>query len=208
MIEKPEWISWDEIHELLLVAHKRNIEKGMVMGIPQLSGEELKKRVGDKGKCFVALEDNVLVGTTSVTYYTGTHWYDKGLLVAHSMATGILPRYQGLGINEDLIEIRNAHIREIQADLIHADTAENNKIIRNAAKRNGFVDVDYRFVNGHYSVVFVKWLRGCPFSESYIKRRFNISRSLTHMQFVPEKGERSKMVSFFCKVIRKVVNSL
>lgn len=206
VMEKPDWVSWNDIHELLLAAHKKNIEKGMVMGIPQLSGEELKNRVGDKGKCFVALDDKQIVGTTSVSYSIGLHWYDKGLLVAHSMASGILPRYQGIGINEDLTEMRNAHIREMRADLIRADTPENNTIIRKTAKRNGFIDVDFRFVHNHYSVVFVKWLHGCPFSDSYIKRRFKISKELTKLQFALGKGERSKITSLFCRVIRKAVN--
>ncbi|MBQ5943968.1 MAG: hypothetical protein IJL61_04525 [Bacteroidales bacterium] len=206
VMEKPDWISWNEIHELLLSAHKKNIAKGMVMGVPQLSGEELKNRVGDNGKCFVALFDNSLVGTTSISYFQGKHWYDKGKLVAHSLASGILPKYQGIGIYEELMGLRDADICDMHAEIIHADTAEDNKIIRMNAKRNGFVDVDFRFVHDHYSVIFVKWLNGCPFSDSYIKFRYKITKALTMLQYAPGKGEKSKIISFFCKAIRKVIS--
>ena len=31
---KPEWVSWDDIHELLLAAHKKNIEKDLFGKVP------------------------------------------------------------------------------------------------------------------------------------------------------------------------------
>ena len=71
VMPKPDWISWDDIHQLLLSAHKKNIDKGIVMGTSQLSGLELEKRVGELGRCFVALADDTLVGTTSVGFFKG-----------------------------------------------------------------------------------------------------------------------------------------
>ena len=107
VLSKPEWVSWDDIHELLIAAHKKNIEKGMSMRIPQMSPEELKTKLGEDGRCYVALANDKLVGTTSVRFYQGRSWYDKGQLVAHSMLSAILPKYQGIGITEDLNELRD-----------------------------------------------------------------------------------------------------
>lgn len=206
VMEKPDWISWDDIHELLLSAHKKNIVKGMTMKIPHLPPDDLKKIIGESGRCYVALANNKLIGTTSVRFYEGVSWYDRGLLVAHSMLSAILPKYQGIGIREDLNQLRDTYIREMGAQLIHADTAENNEIVRKNAKRNGFVDVAYYAPQSdHYSVVFVKWLNGCPYSDKYIERRFKIAKMLTHWQYKPGKIERSRIVSLICKVLNKVL---
>ena len=43
IIEKLEWVSWDEIHDVLWKAHERNRANGGLMSYPSLSGEELKK---------------------------------------------------------------------------------------------------------------------------------------------------------------------
>lgn len=204
VMQKPDGISWDDIHELLLAAHKKNVEKGMVMRIPHLSGEELEKKVGENGRCFVALADEKLVGTTSVSFYHGRSWYDKNKLVAHSMLSAILPKYQGIGITDDLNRLRDAYIREMGAEMIQADTAEDNIVVLKNAKRNGFVNVAYHaYKTDHYSIFFVKWLNGCPFSEKYINRRFKLSRFLVKTQYKPGRIERSRLLSFFCNVVRK-----
>ena len=204
VMQKPEWVSWDEIHELLLAAHKKNIEKGMTMKIPHLPGYELERKLGESGRCFVALDNDKLIGITAVRFYTGKLWYDRGKLVAHCMLSAILPKYQGLGINEELNELRGRYIREMKADIIHADTAENNKIIRDSAKREGFVDVSYRVCEDHNSVFFVKWIGGCPFTQKLIDRKFRLSKALMKIQYKPGKIERSRLLSLLCSAIRRL----
>lgn len=207
VIEKPDWVSWDDIRELLLAAHKKNIEKGMVMKIPQLPAEELEKIIGKDGRCYVAFANDKLIGTTSVRFYQGKSWYDRGQLVAHSMLSAILPKYQGLGITEDLNQLRDNFIREMDAKLIHADTAEDNEIVRINAKRRGFVDVAYQaYKTNHYSVIFVKWLGECPFSKKYIERKFKLSRVLVKLQYKRGRIERSFVLTLFCKVLRKILD--
>ena len=207
VLSKPEWVSWDDIHELLIAAHKKNIEKGMSMRIPQMSPEELKTKLGEDGRCYVALANDKLVGTTSVRFYQGRSWYDKGQLVAHSMLSAILPKYQGIGITEDLNELRDDYIRKMGAKIIHADTAENNLVVRKKAKLNGFKEVAFHaYKSPHYSVIFVKWLGVCPFSETYIQKKFKISRFLTKLQYKPGRIEKSIFLSFLCKVARKLLS--
>lgn len=203
---KPEWISWDDIHSLLLIAHQKNIKKGITMAVPQLSGEDFHKKLGSDGQCLVALDHDTLVGTTSMVYYKGTHWYDKGKFVAYSMGTGILPNYQGLGIAEELYRLRDIYVREKNVDLMRADTAENNVYIRKTSKHDGWVDVDFISAkSGHYSVVFVKWLTNCPFTEAYINRKFRISKFLTKLQYKPGRIERSKVLTIICRLARRII---
>jgi len=42
IIEKPEWVSWDEIHDVLWKAHAENREKGMNMNLPALPAEQIR----------------------------------------------------------------------------------------------------------------------------------------------------------------------
>lgn len=206
VLQKPEWISWDEIHDLLFEAHKKNVENGMSMRIPHLPGEELEKQLGSSGRCFVAIADGKLVGTTSVRFFKGHSWYDEGKLVAHSMLSGILPKYQGIGITEDLNELRDEFIREVGATMIHADTAENNTVVREKVRKNGFYDVAYKVRETHNSIIFVKWLDRSPFSDKYINRKFKISKVLARIQFKPGKVERSHLLTVLCKILKKVFN--
>ena len=111
IMEKPEWVSWDDIHELLLAAHKKNIEKGIVMKYAQLPGEEIRKKIGDEGMCWVALCGDKLVGTHSVSFFVGKSWWNKGEKVAHGCFTGILQEYQGIGILEEMYKKFNEYIR-------------------------------------------------------------------------------------------------
>lgn len=206
VMEKPDWISWDAIHELLFAAHKKNREKGITMTTALASGEELQKKLGDKGKCFVALCGDKLIGTTSVKFYIGHSWYDRGQLVAHRMLTGLLPKYQGLGIIEELDQMCKDYILEMKAKILHGDTAEDNKIVRINAKKGGCVEVGYYAPKSdHYSVHFVKWYEGCPFSEDYIRRKCRWSEKLTKLQYKPGKIERSFFLTLFCKVARKIL---
>ena len=166
----------------------------------------VRNRLREKGRCFVALANEKLVGTTSVSFYQGKSWYDKDKLVAHSMLSAVLPKYQGIGITDDLNVLRDAYIREMGVDLIQGDTAEDNLVVRKNAKRNGFHEVEYHaYQSNHYSVLFVKWLNGCPFSEKYISRRCKISKFLVKTQYKPGRIERSRLLSMFCNAIRKIV---
>ena len=45
------------------------------MSYPSLSGEELKNKIGDHGKMFLAVEDNKVVGTLALIVKSGKKWY-------------------------------------------------------------------------------------------------------------------------------------
>ena len=183
VMQKPEQVTWEEIHNLLVDAHQKNIARNIVMKSTQLPAEELERRVGPDGRCFVALASGKLIGTTSVGFYRGRHWYDKGKLVAHSMFTALLPRYQGIGIREEMIQFMEEYAREAGAEMIQGDTPVENTIVRENAHRNGFVEVAYRPFPGHYSVIFVKWLGRNPFPMWYCRLRFLFSKYYTLIRF-------------------------
>ena len=205
VMQKPDWVSWDDIHDLLIAAHKKNIEKGVVMNTTTLTGEEIKDYIGENGRCFVTLCGDKLVGTTSVRIAVGKKWYDKGKTVAKGMMSAILKKYQGMGLLEEMNELRDKYVAENGVQILEGDTAEDNIMVRKMMAKKGFKEVRYfsAIHQNHYSVEFVKWLNECPFSERFIQRRFKISKLLTKIQYKPGRVERSKITSFVCNKIRK-----
>jgi hypothetical protein len=206
VMPKPDWVSFDDIHELLAAAHKRNYEKGIVLAYSQMTGEQIKEKLGDEGQCWVAMDGDKLVGTTSVTFFQGKKWWDRGKKVAHGCFTGILSQYQGLGIMEELNQKKYEYIIQHSVDMTEGDTAETNKTVLKVFGKEGFKVVGFFAPQNsyHYSVRLVKWLNGCPYSDEYINRRCKWSERLTKWQYKPGKIERSKITSFLCKSIRKI----
>ena len=206
VMQKPDWISWDDIHELLLAAHKKNIEKGVVMNTTTMSGSELKEYIGDHGRCFVAICGDKLIGTTSVKVVVGSRWFDKGKKIAKGTMSAILKQYQGLGIFEEMNELRDRFIEENGVEMLECDTAEDNIMMRKILAKKGYKEVRF-FPAGyqnHFSIFFAKWLNGCPFSDKTIRRRFYFSKFLTKTQYKPGKVERSRVLSFLCQCINRI----
>ena len=78
IIEKPDWVSWDDIHEVLWKAHASNRANGIAMRKPSLLGNEIKKEIGENGKMFVAIVDGQLAGTAAIVHKEGKMWYNNG----------------------------------------------------------------------------------------------------------------------------------
>ena len=207
IVEKPDWISWDDIHELLLQAHKKNYEKGIVLGYTQMPGSKIKEKLGDEGCCWVALDGDKPVGTTSVTYFQGKSWWNKDKKVAHGCFTGILREYQGIGLMEELNAKKYEHVRKHGADMNEGDTAEDNITALKVFRKEGYKVVSYYAPpTNHYSVRIVKWLNGCPFTDEYINRRFRIAKFLTKMQYKPGKVERNRLLTKFGNLIKRLLS--
>lgn len=206
IVPKPDNISYDDIHELLVEAHKKNYKNGIVLRYSQMSGDEIMKILGDEGQSWVALDGDKLVGTTSVTFFQGKNWWNKGKKVAHGCFTGILNQYQGLGIMEELNQKKYDYIIEHGVDMTEGDTAETNHTVIKVFGKEGFKVVSYFAAkNNHYSVRIVKWINGCPFSDKFINRRFKIARFLTRLQYKPGRVERSRIISFFCNALKRML---
>lgn len=170
IMPKPAHISWDTIHDILYKAHESNRQKGVDMKTAYLSGEELKKRVGREGQCFVAILGNKIVGTASVRFYDRNCWYHRGK-IADFMLVGILPEYKGKGIYSMLSRYRDTYIRNLGCNVVELDTAEGNTNMISISKKYGFqiVGIKASPYTEHYSVIMVKWLEKCPYTKCYVK---------------------------------------
>lgn len=184
IMEKPEDISFEAIHELLYAAHAVNRERGIVMRTSLLSGEEIEKRIGADGKCWVAFCGDKLVGTLSIRIVNRHAWYAKGKIPDYILA-GVLPDYSGRHINTMLAEAAFAYAAKRGYRVMELDTAENNTRAVSIYRHQGFIPVGYSAPKGldHYSVIMVKWLDKRPCPEGVCALLFRAKRAYTRARF-------------------------
>lgn len=177
IIEKPDWVSWDDIKQCLYEAHAVNREKGINMAHYQWPAEKIKQSLGENGFMLVAMDGDKLVGTAGIGEKFGNKWYVKGRY-AYECYAGVLPEYAGIGIYKMLEIKRESKVREDGYDVLIGDTHSKNAHRIDIALKNGFRLV--RFFRAaskdHYSVVIAKWLNGCPYSSIYCWMRFQTSK--------------------------------
>ena len=175
--EKPNSVSWDEIHKILYASHSVNRSKGISQATATLSGNKLKEAVG-KGKCFVAMDKDRVVGTCSVKIKEPHTWFAPGK-AAYYMFGGVIPEYQGFGIYSALDNARDNYAEQEGVDVIYTFTPEKNISIQKQKLSKGYhlagffapANLDY------YSVVLVKWKN--PPSLLHIKLRYYYSKVKT-----------------------------
>ena len=193
IIEKPDSISWDRLHEVLWAAHEQNRKEGMVMKTSLLSGEELRDRISRNTiswKTYVLMDEDNVVGTGSISVRKKKAWYVDGK-VAYYLCAGVLPDYAGKGLYKMLTWVREEYGKSEGCKLIYFDTPENNRKQLETYRRHGFRRVDFfASKSNHYSVVMAKWYDDCPFSEFYCRLRFLLKKVYVKCVYKPGKVRR------------------
>lgn len=177
IIKKPDWVSWDVIHEVVYKAHASNRERGVDIRNAHLSGEELRESLGEDGVCFVALDGKKVVATSSVAFHTLNTWYARKEKVGYGTLSAVLPEYKGQHLFSKLERTRIEYAKEKGCNGFYGKTAEGNIKRRIIAKKDGYFEVDIRrtqFHNHNYIVIY-KWLGEKPYSTSYVKMRYLLS---------------------------------
>lgn len=171
IMEKPDWISWDDIHKVMWEAHAENRNNGVVMRYPSLSGEEIRQRIEGNGKMLVAMDGQKVIGTAALIVRSYRLWCGK-CDYAYCCCASVLPEYNGKGIYKALDLKREKLALSMQMTRMLGETHENAKHRLDIAKKAGYKFVDYKYYKDHYDVVMVKWLDGCPYSEFWCKIEF------------------------------------
>lgn len=205
VVPKPDWVTWDDIHTVLAAAHTVNHKHSFHMINANLTGEKIQRKVGN-GICVVALDGDKVVGTQSVAIFTGDRWYSKGQTVAHYCLTGILKRYQGCGIKEMLDEGCYQFVRKMGPDILQANTAESNVVIRDNARKMGWVDLQCYTFKGtdYYSVFFAIWYKKRPFPLWYCHFRYWLSVIYTKTRYKPGRIERFRAIAIIARLVNKL----
>ena len=164
VLEKPNWVSWDDIHEVLIKAHASNRANGINMRKPSLPGEEIAKEIGNDGKMFVALDDKQVVGAGAIIPKCISSWYHSGIY-GYMCFGSVMPEYSGNGIYCSLLAAREKYVSNNGIFVLRFDTHIKNTHIIDINRRNGFKKVDIKVCNDHINIVMVKWLNGCPYTD-------------------------------------------
>ncbi len=188
IVEKPDWVSWEEIHQVLWKAHEQNRQKGMFMGLPAKSAEELQKYIEGKGKMFVALDDKCVIGTLAIIVKDGNRWYNHGKY-GYACLGAVLPECSGKGVFRALYDKIESEARHMQLPVITRDTHENNARMLKISKKEGYQFVSYKACKDHFNIVLAKWLYGCPYPSWYIKLRFHLSKLYLRTRFKMVQGK-------------------
>ena len=157
IIEKPEWVSWEEIHQVLWKAHEQNRQKGIFMLLPTRSAEELQKYV-DGGKMFVATDGDRVIGTLALVVKEGKQWYNKGRF-GYLCLGAVLPDFSGKGIFRLLYDVAEKEALRLRLPVLTRDTNEKNVRMLKISKKEGYHFVAYRACRDHFNIVRAKWLQ-------------------------------------------------
>ena len=187
-MEKPDWVSWEDIRQCLYLAHQVNRKRGFNMLSQDMSAEELQKKLEFGGHCFVALDNEKLVGVTTLRFFKSRRWWAWGKTVAYPGLDGVLKEYQGTDVFIVLEDMRKAVIKASGVRIIQTNTAEENTVVLRKLKKKGWKYVQYSATGkgaDHYSIIMVKWLDGCPWPDWLINLLFNFSKYIIRAIWKP-----------------------
>ncbi len=189
ILEKPDWVSWDEIHEILVKAHAQNRANGIKMKKPTLPGEKIAEEIGNEGKMFVAMDGEHVVGTLTLIRKNGKLWYNNGEY-GYLCYGAVLPEYGGKGIYRSLYQLAETSAKQSGLKVLTRDTNEKNARMLKISKQEGYHFVAYKACKDHFNIVRAKWLDECPYSSWLIHLRFLKSKIINKIRYkkVPEKG--------------------
>ena len=159
---------------------------------PEMSPQELAIFLKD-AYLFVAICGDKVVGTSALKLLYSKSWWFKGK-IGYTCLDSVAQGYKGTDAYFDLRELRNKYIKDLGIRVLQFDTHENNQLVQKLNLKRGFKYVRYCAfpMTDYYSVVMVKWLDGCPYSDRYCNLRFNISKFLTRLIFKPGRKYRFK----------------
>ena len=180
IVEKPEWVSWDEVKQCLYEAHAQNRAEGINMTHYLWPAEKIKESLGEKGIMLVALDGKKVVGTAAIADKTGTSWYTNGHY-AYACFDAVIPDYRGRGVFKCLDNKRECIARGREYSALVFDTHSKNFYRQKIARKNGYRFVNYFMAKSgdHNSVVMAKWLKGCPYSSLYCWKHYYIKKMRT-----------------------------
>lgn len=182
IVEQPESVKDEDLAVLLRDAHQATRAQGMLFKAATGTGADLRKRLGENGKFFVAItEDNEIAGVLGVSLCTNCRtWCGYGKPYVNIHMVGVATRFKRQGINGKLYA-RGCEYGFQFADMLLMNTSEDNIVVIDSNLRHGWKIVDYISAKGtnYYSVVMAKWRDVCPYSDIYIRYRFTLRKIRT-----------------------------
>jgi GNAT superfamily N-acetyltransferase len=161
----------------------------ITMTASAMPGDKIKEILEGRGKMFVAMANDKVVGTGAYLIKQSHMWCLKGKC-AYLCFGAILPEYNGQGIHKRL------HVRlEDEAlangiDVLMFDTHERNQRMLEIQQKNDFRAVDVKICKDHYDIVMMKWRNGCPYSEVNCKYQYLLHKWYKKLRYKPGRIKR------------------
>ena len=191
IIEKKDLDFFEQAHKLLYEAHENNREKGFHVMTAELPAEKLIEGLGPDGRCFAAIEGDMLVGIMAVRFVQRDCWYAKGV-IADQIYVATKPTHRGLHISSMLHKEIIKAARQRSVDKIEIRTAAENTAMQRACAKWGFHYVDFRAYKNldHYTVVMCKWLGQKAPSSVFCGIQYGLRRLRTVFLYKPGRLRR------------------
>lgn len=192
IIKQPEWLSYEEIASVLHDAHQSTLQAGMKFLAATATGEQIRRRLGETGTVFAAMDGKNVAGVIGVVFYPANHsWFWKSKPYAELKIAGVRTAYKGKGISH-LLYKEACDFAFKSVDLITMNTSEKNRIVIDSNEHHGWIKVDYKCfsITNYYSVVMAKWKKDCPFSPFYRTLQYQLRRMLIRLRFRPGRIKR------------------
>ena len=184
-LEKPDWVSWDDIRKCLNAAHQVNKKTGFEMRNANITTETLTEMVKD-ARCFVALKGKKVIGVACVKILNMKKWFVRDQ-VLYTFCDGILPEYRGTDVYFSLRKEREAYVKSTGIKIHMFRTSEHNNVVINLNKKRGFKLVQFQPTKkkhaNYYQVTMVKWDDGCPFPDWFLNFMFKLSKIVSKTFF-------------------------
>lgn len=157
-------------------SHRDNIRNGLVYASATQSVERLKQKIGD-GQCYVAMQEDRLVGTATICLKKIDYWYFSGT-VGLIKLVAVDPDKKHAGVGTQCIETCIHYAREVGIKVIVTDSADENMAFKKLVTRLGGKMVDYckykanNIVSAVYALFFDRDLEPeDSFREEYLGRK-------------------------------------
>ncbi len=166
---------FDEIRAVMLEAHAAS---GLVFKNDEMTREDYFQRLKDGGAVFCAFDGEKIVGTIMICLEKANKWYSDEKPSALRFIA-VLPGYAGNGIASRLVGTCEKWAEENGIKTIFWTTSSKNLAAMAAAKKNGFIKVDYiKFKGYEYpSVRMVKWKEDSKLKELKAKAYFKLKEN-------------------------------
>lgn len=202
ILQKPDYITWEQITELLHLAFAEKNERGLKYLATHQDAETTRRRVGD-GVCFVALLGDVLIGTASMRILKPNEinkkWHNQNLY-AYTSQLAVHPDYKGYGVGKLLQNARIMYCHENNVDEMLGHTSIHAKEILNWYRRQGadFVEYISSPATNYYAVRMRIPIKGKIFNSYYVAFRYYLSV----IKCIATKDKYGK-IRFFWRILKK-----
>lgn len=184
VFRKPDEVSYEEIADILRDAHTSTKSKGMNFLAASQTAEEAKRRLGNDGVFFTAMDSTGnAVGCGAVVFHkSGKRWFYKDVPYCEVKMVGVRTAHKGRGINRLLYDAMEDYGFS-RCDVMVMNTAVDNSIVIDSNMRRGWQIVGYISWSNtnYYSVVMTKWKDAAPFLQAYIALRRAASKFKTYL---------------------------